>query len=76
MGKMEVFSFWFEVHKLLQYSKLFHGAFYLPCVIYGHQAGANSSKVDKLIVCPFIDWSNAVARFKMHTKSSIHQTAL
>ena len=76
MGKRGVFLFWLEDYKWLQYSKLLHGAFCLPCAMFGHQTGVSSSKVDKPIVCPFIDWSYAVSRFKMCTKSSNHQTIL
>ena len=64
MGKKKVFFLWLEDYKWFQYSKLFDGAFCLSCEISGHQIGVNSSKVDKLDVGPFIDWSYAVARFK------------
>ena len=75
---MEIRKFllvWIEDYKWFQYSKLLDGAFCLPCVISGHHIRVNSSKVDKLVVGPFIDLSNAVARFKMPIKSSTNQTA-
>ena len=57
MGRKKVFLFWFEDYKWFQYSKLFDGAFCLPCVISGNHMDVNSSKVDKLVLSPFIDWS-------------------
>ena len=75
-GGKEVFLFWLEDYKWFQCSKLFDGPFCLPFVISGHHIRVNSSKVDKLVVGPFIDWSYAVASFKMHIKSNTHQTAL
>ena len=76
MGKKEVFLFCLENYKWLQYTKLLHGAFCLPCAMFGDHTGVSSSKVDKPLVCPLIDWSYAVSRFKMYIKSSNHQTTL
>ena len=76
MGKRGVFFYWLVDYKWRQYSKLLHGAFYLPCAICGHQTGVNSSKVDKPLVCPFIDLSYAVSRFNMYINSSNHQTII
>ena len=76
-GKERKFSFsWLQNYKWLQYSKVLDGAFCLPCMLFGHQIGVSPWKVVKLVGSPFKDWPCAVTKFKMHSKSSSHQTAL
>ena len=76
-GKKRNFSYsWLEDYTWLQYSKVLDGAFCLPCVVFGRRIGISASKVEKLVTSPLKGWSSAVTRFKMHNKSSIHQTSL
>ena len=76
-GKERKLSFsWLQDYKWLQHSTVLDGAFCLPCMLFGHQIGVNPCKIVKLVGSPFKDWSCAVTRFKMHSKSSTHQTAL
>ena len=77
-GKARKFIFsWFQKFPWLAYSGMFDGALCIPCVFFGRRAGSNSYKLERLMMCPLVDWSIATRRFNDHEcKSEIHQTSL
>ena len=60
---------WLRIYPWLRYSRMYDGAFCLPCVIFG----CNSVKLDKLFKSPLSLWSSAVSKFAAHQSSRMHK---
>ena len=61
---------WLRIYPWLRYSRMYDGAFCLPCILFGN----NSEKLDKLFKSPLILWTSAVSKFAAHqTHSRMHK---
>ena len=77
-GKARKFAFsWYQKFPWLAYSRMMDGALCIPCVFFSRRIGSKSCKLQRLMMCPLVDWSMATRRFNDHQcKSEIHKTSL
>ena len=77
-GKNRKFnSAWLQKFPWLTYSGILDGAFCLPCILFGRRIGSNSTRLNKLMISPFNDWSTAMRKFNDHDiKSVVHKTSV
>ncbi|XP_047134683.1 52 kDa repressor of the inhibitor of the protein kinase-like [Hydra vulgaris] len=57
---------WIEKFPWLTYSKIFDGAFCLPCVLFGCNFPSECSLVERLFCKPFDRWNDASRYFQKH----------
>ncbi|XP_065671304.1 52 kDa repressor of the inhibitor of the protein kinase-like [Hydra vulgaris] len=57
---------WMEKFPWLTYSKIFDGAFCLPCVLFGCNFPSECSLVERLFSKPFDRWNEASRYFQIH----------
>ena len=68
---------WLQTYNWLAYSKLFDGAFCVPCVFFGHSFGHNSGKLDNLYKSPLTFWTSATSKYNNHMKQcGMHKHAV
>ena len=68
---------WLDTYNWLAYSKLFDGAFCVPCVFFGHSFGHNSGKLDNLFKSPLTFWTSATSKYNSHSKQcEMHKHAV
>ncbi|XP_013403337.1 52 kDa repressor of the inhibitor of the protein kinase [Lingula anatina] len=77
-GKMRAFNAaWLQQFNWLAYSSKEDGAYCLPCVLFGVQAGKNSHKLDRLMTSPLTTWTSALRKLKEHDSTSeVHKSAM
>ena len=68
---------WLDRWPWLAYSKIFDGAFCIPCVLFGQETGFSGRKLVKLFKEPATNWQNAVCKFEDHARNSeLHKASV
>ena len=57
---------WLKQYNWLAYSKLYDGAFCIPCVFFGHSHGHNGEKLCNLYSQPLTFWTSASTKLANH----------
>ena len=68
---------WFKHYSWLAYSKLYDGAFCVPCIFFGSPVGHNADKLTVFFKKPLTCWTSATGKLKDHaTCCKMHHNAV